>query len=81
MNKSEILRKIESLEKDLQGKITVELTLQNDEVKKCELVEAINYCLFESQADDVKAYKIIGDTKGQGILPDLLRFLVGDTTL
>ena len=74
MTKEKTIKRLDELKEKLKRNIYVIATLKDGTKKKISLSEAIN-CLIE----DDKCFtdvKLVGDTTHQGILPELIMYLV-----
>lgn len=74
MTNEKTIKRLDELQEKLKRNIYVIATLKDGTKKKISLLEAIN-CLTE----DDKCFtdvNIVGDTTHQGILPELVKYLV-----
>lgn len=77
MTKQDILKKLEALEAKATKGTKVIITYQDGTQSRCDLCEAISL-FIENKADYITDVSIIGNGKGQGILPDLLLYMAKD---
>ena len=74
MTKEKTIKRLDELKEKLKRNIYVIATLKDGTKKRITLLEAIN-----SLTEDEKCFtdvNIVGDTTNQGILPELVKYLV-----
>ena len=74
MTNEKTIKRLDELQEKLKRNIYVIATLKDGSKKRMSLLEAIN-CLIE----DDKCFtdvKIVGDTTNQGVLPEIVKYLV-----
>lgn len=74
MTKEKTIKRLDELKEKLKRNIYVIATLKDGSKKRMSLLEAINSLIEdENTFTDVK---LVGDTTHQGILPELVKYLV-----
>ena len=74
MTNEKTIKRLDELQEKLKRNIYVIATLKDGSKKRMSLLEAIN-----SLIEDEKCFtdvKLVGDTTNQGILPELVKYLV-----
>ena len=71
-----INRRLSELEKKMYCDVWAVVTYTDGRTERKRLLDVINYCIDKNSAPRITDISFIGDTSNQGILPELVKYLV-----
>ena len=74
----DIKNRLSELEKQLYSGVWAVVTYTDDKTERKRLLDVINYCIDKNSAPRITDISFIGDTSNQGVLPELLKYLVAE---
>ena len=72
----DIKNRLSELEKELYSDVWAVVTYTGGRTERKRLLDVINYCIDKNSAPKITDISFIGDTSNQGILPELVKYLV-----
>lgn len=72
----DIKNRLSELEKQLYSDVWAVVTYTDCRTERKRLLDVINYCIDKNSAPKITDISFIGDTPNQGILPELVKYLV-----
>lgn len=74
----DIKNRLSELEKQLYSDVWAIVTFSDGRTERKRLLDVINYCINKNSAPRITDISFIGDTSNQGVLPELLKYLVAE---
>ena len=72
----DIKNRLSELEKKMYCDVWAVVTYTDGKTERKRLFDVINYCIDKNSAPRITDISFIGDTSNQGILPELVKYLV-----
>ncbi len=72
----DIKNRLSELEKQLYSDVWAVVTYTDGRTERKRLLDVINYCIDKNSAPKIIDISFVGDTSNQGILPELVKYLV-----
>ncbi len=72
----DIKNRLSELEKKMYCDVWAVVTYTDGKTERKRLLDVINYCIDKNSAPRITDISFIGDTSNQGILPELVKYLV-----
>lgn len=72
----DIKSRLSELEKKMYCDVRAVVTYTDGKTERKRLLDVINYCIVKNSAPRITDISFIGDTSNQGILPELVKYLV-----
>lgn len=72
----DIKNRLSELEKELYSDVWAVVTYTGGRTERKRLLDVINYCIDKNSAPKITDISFVGDTSNQGILPELVKYLV-----
>lgn len=72
----DIKNRLSELEKQLYSDVWAVVTYTDCRTERKRLLDVINYCIDKNSAPKITDISFVGDTSNQGILPELVKYLV-----
>ena len=72
----DIKNRLSELEKQLYSDVWAIVTFSDGRTERKRLLDVISYCIDKNSAPKITDISFIGDTSNQGILPELVKYLV-----
>lgn len=71
-----INQRLSELEKKMYCDVWAVVTYTDGKTERKRVLDVISYCIDKNSAPKITDISFIGDTSNQGILPELLKYLV-----
>ena len=72
----DIKNRLSELEKKMYCDVWAVVTYTDGKTERKRLLDVINYCIDKNSAPRITDISFVGDTSNQGILPELVKYLV-----